>query len=339
MGSDSNSGQFIIRRTTQPHRNWTLTPFSGVVCSRLMTMTDQDKPFNFKENQPLIWFHDNFSLSNQHCLYCHRPVFTGEVTSNKEHLIGRSFVPDGSFNGGRGFNFIFRACVDCNNEKSKAEDHISSVSLYTSPGRNDEHVNALAKRKADQAYHPIQKGKFVKDAFIEKSVSVGSGNMNFEFGLTGPPQLDPSKVQLLAFRHIQGFFSLITSSNPRIAEGTPLLIEEHFWFGGNYSHTDWGNVRIKEIAKRVETWETPLNIETANGFFKVVIRCAPYPGGPWFWALEWNKSCRLFGGIFDIENLPAEFQNLPSPQRMPLGANRTYFQHIPLEDAEDKLFK
>ena len=30
MGSDSNSGQFTIRRTTKPHRNWTLTPFSGV---------------------------------------------------------------------------------------------------------------------------------------------------------------------------------------------------------------------------------------------------------------------------------------------------------------------
>jgi hypothetical protein len=30
LGSDSNSGQFPIRRTTQQSRNWTLTPFSGV---------------------------------------------------------------------------------------------------------------------------------------------------------------------------------------------------------------------------------------------------------------------------------------------------------------------
>ena len=30
MGSDSNSGHFPIRRTVKPHRNWTLTPFSGV---------------------------------------------------------------------------------------------------------------------------------------------------------------------------------------------------------------------------------------------------------------------------------------------------------------------
>jgi hypothetical protein len=30
LGSDSNSGQFRNRSTTPPHRNWTLTPFSGV---------------------------------------------------------------------------------------------------------------------------------------------------------------------------------------------------------------------------------------------------------------------------------------------------------------------
>ena len=30
LGSDSNSGQFRSRSTTLPHRNWTLTPFSGV---------------------------------------------------------------------------------------------------------------------------------------------------------------------------------------------------------------------------------------------------------------------------------------------------------------------
>ena len=301
-----------------------------------MTMIHQDKPFNFRENQPVMWFHNSFVMSNQYCLYCHRPVFTGELESNKEHLIGRSFVPDGSFDEGRGFNLIFRACIDCNGEKSKAEGHISSVSIYTSPGRIDEHVNALAERKADKAQH---KGKLVKDAYIEKSVTTVSGTLSAKFGLVGPPQLDPSMVQLLAFRHIQGFFSLITSNNPRIAEGTRLLIEEHFWFGGYYSHSDWGNVRIKEMAKRVEAWETPLNIETANGFFKVIIRCAPYPDGPWFWALEWNKSFRLFGGIFDRQNCPDEFQNLPSPQRMVLAANKTIFRQIPLEDAEDTLFK
>lgn len=303
-------------------------------------MTHQDKPFNFKENHPVItWFHRSYALSNQKCLYCHRPVYTNDVTSNKEHLIGRSFVPDGSLDEGREFNFIFRACVECNSEKAEAEGHISSVSLYTSHGRVDESVNALANRKAAKAFHPVQKGKFVKDAFIEKSVTIDSEILNAEFSLVGPPQLEPSLVQLLAFRHIQGFYSLVNSDNPRSPEGTQLLAKEHFWFGGYYSHKDWGNVRIKEMAKRVEAWETPLNIEMANGFFKAVIRRAPDPNGPWFWALEWNKSYRVFGGIFETQNDPAEFQNLPSPQRMSLGANKTIFRQIPLEDAEDTLFK
>ena len=150
------------------------------------------KPFRFKENQPVTWFHKNHARSNQYCLYCHRPVCIGDVASNKEHLIGRSFVPDGSLEGGKAFNFIFRACVECNNEKAEAERHISSVSLFTSLGRVDENINALANRKAATDFHPIQQGKLVKDASVEKSIEIGRGNFSAQFGLVGPPQLDQS---------------------------------------------------------------------------------------------------------------------------------------------------
>lgn len=301
-------------------------------------MTDNSKLFRFKQNQPVTWFHKADAQSNRYCLYCHRLVCTGDLVSNKEHLIGRSFVPDGSLDGGRAFNFIFRACVECNKEKAEAERHISSVSLFTSPGRVDENVNALANRKAATDFHPIQQGKLVKDASIELSVEIARGNLSAKFDLVGPPQLDPSCVQLLAFRHIQGLFSLITSKDPTVAEGTRLLGHEHWWFGGSYPHSDWGNVRIKEMAQRVEDWETLLNIVTANGFFKVVIRCAPSANGPWFWALEWNKSLRSFGGIFDTQNHPAEFKNLPSSERMHLGPDWRMYQEAGLEDHEDKLF-
>jgi len=296
------------------------------------------KPFRFKENQPVTWFYKSDALSNQYCLYCHRPVCAGDMASNKEHLIGRSFVPDGSLDGGRAFNFIFRACVECNKEKAEAERHISSVSLFTSTGRVDENVNALANRKAAKDFHPIQQGKLVKDASVEESVEITKGNFSAKFGLIGPPQLDPSYVRLLAFRHIQGFFSLITSDNPTVAEGTRLLPHDHWWFGGSYPHLDWGNIRIKEMAQRVNAWETPLNIVTANGFFKAVIRCAPNADGPWFWALEWNKSWRSFGGIFNTQNHPAEFNNLPSPEREHLGPNLTIYQEVRLEEHEDNLF-
>ncbi len=301
-------------------------------------MTRKSKPFHFKENQPVTWFHKTDALSNQYCLYCHRPVCSGDVASNKEHLIGRSFVPAGSFDGGKAFNFIFRACVECNGKKAEVERHISSVSLFTSQGRVDEKVNALANKKAATDFHPMQQGKLVRDAFVETSIEIASGNLNFKFGLVGPPQLDTSYVQLLAFRHIQGFFSLITSGDPTVAERTRLLPPEHWWFGGSYPHSDWGNVRIKEMARRVEAWETPLNIVTATGFFKAIMRRAPGVNSPWFWALEWNKSWRLFGGIFDTQNYPAEFKNLPNPERKYLGPGLTMYEELSLEDHEDILF-
>ena len=301
-------------------------------------MTDISKPFRFKSSQPVSWFHKVVERSNQYCLYCHRPIIEGNFLSNKEHLIGRSFVPDGSLDNGRAFNFIFRACVECNNEKAEAERHISSVSLITSPGRADENVNALANRKAASDFHPIQQGKLVKDASIERSIEMTREELSVKFGLIGPPQLTPSYVRLLAFRHIQGFFSLITSKDPTTAGGTRLLGEEHWWFGGSYPHSDWGNARIKEMAQRVEAWETPLNIVTANEFFKAVIRCSPRPNGPWFWALEWNKSWRLFGGIFDTQNHPDEFESIPSPERIQLSSGITMYREVKLEEHEDKLF-
>lgn len=301
-------------------------------------MTNTDKPFRFKDNQPITWFHKNKAQSNQYCLYCHRQVSVENIASDKEHLIGRSFVPDGSLDEGRAFNFIFRACTECNKEKAEAERHISSVTLFTSPSRIDEKINALANRKAERDFHPIQQGKLVKDAFLEISVGIDNGPISAEYGLIGPPQLDQSYVRLLAFRHIQGFFSLITSTDPRTPEGTTLLPIEHWWFGGSYPHSDWGNVCIQEITKRIETWDVPLKITTADGFFKIIIRSAPHAGGPWFWALEWNKNLRLFGGIFDIKNPPVEFKNLPIPEKIYLKPDLIGYREIPLEDYEDKLF-
>lgn len=46
-----------------------------------------------KKNQPVSWYHKDQSKSNQFCLYC--GTFLGEgsnVSSDKEHLIARSFV-------------------------------------------------------------------------------------------------------------------------------------------------------------------------------------------------------------------------------------------------------
>ena len=253
-------------------------------------------------------------------------------------MIGRSFIPDGSLDDGRSFNFIFRACVECNSEKAEVERHISSVSLFTSIGRSDKSINTIANRKAANDFHPTLRGKLVKDATVEQCIEIDTKMLNCKFEMSGPPQLDPSYIRLLAFRHIQGFFSLITSSDPTTSEGTKLLGKNHWWFGGSYPYSDWGNVRIKEIAERVRTWEALLKIVTANGFFKIVIRRSPRTNGPWFWALEWNKSWRLFGGIFDLNNYPVEFDSLPSPEMMQLNSNIKISQEVRLDNHEDILF-
>src|SRR5947209_19886080 len=105
--------------------------------------------FGFKRGQPVTWYNKDLTKSNQYCLYCGDFLGIGsEVASDKEHLIGRNFVPKGSLDSG-GFNFIFRACQSCNGRKSSAERHISSVTLFNSPGRwSDEDVDALAIHKA-----------------------------------------------------------------------------------------------------------------------------------------------------------------------------------------------
>jgi hypothetical protein len=303
-----------------------------------MTSNREKTPFRFKVNQPTNWFHKADAKSNQNCLYCSRPLHDGTLKSNKEHLIGRNFVPTGCLDDGKAFNFIFKACIDCNTEKAQLEGHVSSVTLFNSDARSDNTIDALARRKAENDFHPTQKGVRVKDAQLEHKVEMSGEILKTQFNLISPPQLTKKYVQLLAFRHIQGFFSLITSHNPLTSEGIKLLPTNHWWFGDGYMKSDWGNRKIAEMTRRVHDWEPLLSVDTANGFFKAIIRCSPKENGPWFWALEWNKSYRVFGGIFDSKNLPEEFNNLPEPSWTYLTANQRIFQETELNPHEDFLF-
>ena len=178
--------------------------------------------FRFRENQPVTWYRKSKAQSNQHCLYCSAFVGVGsEVGSNKEHLIGREFVPKGAFDGGQKFNFIFRACEHCNGKKADFERHVSSVTLFRSPARaDDEQIDARAAHKAAHDYHPDKKGVRVQDAGGQHDVQLGP---NFTFGLVSPPQLKGEYVKQLALHHVQGLFSLLTSADPRDPQSTRLL--------------------------------------------------------------------------------------------------------------------
>jgi hypothetical protein len=288
----------------------------------------------------ITWFHRNRAHSNQHCLYCAGQVGAGSpLASDREHLVARRMTPPDAFTDPKAFNFIFRACRACNSEKARLEEHISAVTLLTSPGRQDEKVDAEARRKAANSYDPGHKGKPVGQIVNEMTMKMGG---IFTFGLVAPAQLDRDKVKLLALRHIQGLFALVTSEDPRAQETTKVLPPRHFGFFGHYPHRDWGNSQLLEIARRAAAIPDLAWLTTANGYFRCMLRREEPDGSPWFWALEWNKSLRLVGWIGDPESPPLVFTDLPDPgwHVVPQadGSVMRYRQEVPLGEAADLLF-
>lgn len=270
--------------------------------------------YRYQENQPISWFDRNPSRSNQYCLYCGCFVGNGaSAKSNKEHLIGRDFVPTGEFGDGTQFNFIFRSCASCNNQKSEAERHVSSVTLFNSPARalSSTH-DRIAQHKGKSDYHPYKKGVPVKYSGDKFSLHSTFGPAQISFGLSGPPQLYAKFTEFLAFKHIQGLFSLITSKDPCTAAGTMLLSGQYFSIYEYYIYRDWGNPQLVEIMNRARKIPCYANIETANGFFKAIMRKDKCYTDEWFWALEWNKSLRVVGAISSRIQMPCIFKNLPS---------------------------
>ena len=266
-------------------------------------------------NNFIKWFHRDPAKSNQHCLYC--GVFVGAdavVDSDEEHLVGRRFVPKGSMN--KAFNFSFRACRRCNGEKANLERHVSSVTLLGSPSVSvDENARRSAERKAAGDIHP-ETGMKMGEAIERQTVEFKFGAATFSFGVSGPSPAAKDSVPLLASFHIQALFSLVTQpGNPAVGE-VRLLPLDQFHVFGSYPHADWGNPQLVEVTRRVASWPCRVAIKSGDGHFLACLR--RNEGNGWFWALEWNKSLRIVGGI----NLPDEttplFEDLPMLDWKPL---------------------
>ena len=300
----------------------------------------------YKKNQPIVWFDRKKEKSNQHCLYCGAPVGLGsEQPSNREHLIGRQFVPTGAFQKGNQFNFIFRACEVCNSNKSELERHVSSVTLLNGMHNqeNPEYVER-AKSKASRDFHPLKPGVLVKDAFDKHTFQFDFGPMTMSFEANSPPQVSQQYIRALSFYHIQGFFSLLTSKNPEKTAGTNLLPETNFWFHGAYNHGDWGNAELIELGKRAEKLRCYANICTADGNFKVLLCRTVDDPNYWFWTLEWNKHLRVVGGIYSPNECPPIFEGLPKQDWKSLGkgsdgAEQKIKEETPLAEGDDILFR
>jgi hypothetical protein len=288
--------------------------------------------------ETVSWFNRKPGRSNQYCLYCGVPVGDGAtVLSDKEHLIGRNFVPTGTLSSS-GFNFIFRSCRECNSRKGSAERHLSSVTLVNSPAReNDQRVDAVAKRKATRDFHPDKKGVPIGQATDEHSMEFRCDTFSMKFALTSPPQVNLPAAQLLAFNHIQALFALVTTEDCRVPEKIRLLPQAQFRYFGHYAHQDWGNPHLITIAKRTEDWSCPANITAADGYFKAILKRSEDQG--WFWALEGNRSIRVVGAIVRENESAKLFEELPSLGWKPLpnGSARIRTETPRVEEA-DHLF-
>lgn len=293
------------------------------------------EPFGTRRGIATVtWFHANPARSNQHCLYCARFVGPGaEIESDKEHLINRRIAAPGLMGGAKSFNFIFRACKPCNEEKARIEEHVSAVTLLTSPGRTDPVIDAAARSKAAASFDRRHRRPIAE---VRNNFKIVMGQ--FTFGLTSAAQLDPNAVRLLALRHIQGLFSLVATRDPRRAETTKVLSGHEFGFFATYPYRDWGNPQLLEIVRRVEGYERAADVTTADGFFRASLRPGPN-GAPWFWALEWNQNLRVVGWIGNPKEPPAPFRELPPLTWHRLRTSDRIRHETPLPyDAEDPLF-
>ncbi len=264
----------------------------------------------------------------------------GAESSEKEHLIGREFVPTGTL-GGTAFNFIFRACEVCNDRKGNLERHVSTITLFTSPARaKSTEVDQLARRKASKDYHPQKKGSLVQDSHLSFEIPFSSGGVTGKIGMSGPPRLDEEAAMELAFRHLQGFFSLITSVDPTTTEGTRLLQSQQFYAERPYSYRDWGNVRLLEIVRRAQSWTKLGFVTAAKGFFRAEFRRDESETGQWFWALEWNKSTRVIGLLSKSDEPLRLLDDLPEVAWKQISPNERMRVESPLaNDQVDQLFR
>lgn len=290
------------------------------------------------QNMTVSWFHDNLMHSNQHCLYCGVLVGDATIPSNKEHLIARNFVPTGSL-GNDSFNFIFRACIECNSKKADIERHISSVTLVNSPARaSDERANESALRKAINDFYPGRKGVLVGQAIDTHSMEFNHRGLQMKLVGTSPPKVKRPYAELLASYHIQALFSLVTTEDYRVPEKMRLLPISQFQYFGDFTCHDWGNPHLLEIAKRVDVWPCHVNVATADGYFKAILR--KHGDTAWFWALEWNHYLRVVGAIVRESESPEIFEGLPDLgwENMPDEAKRIRPQTPLPHEAEDRLF-
>lgn len=229
-------------------------------------------------------------LHNLNCAYCGRE-FSPELSSTKEHVIGRRFVPKGTLAGQ--WNLILRACRDCNHEKSQLEDDISVITMLPDAvGRypiEDERVRAEVLRRAEKS-GSRRTGRSVAQSHECATLS-GSpvAGMRITLGFVAPPQADHERLHRLAELHFTAFFFLSTYSQELRRGGFSI---GPFFRIAAIARSNWGTARAQWFMDLTRDWVLRSHGIAADGFFKIVIRKCP-TAQLWSYAVEWNHTMRV----------------------------------------------
>ena len=274
-------------------------------------------------------------LKNVTCVYC-GCAFSKQNTSTADHVIGRNFVPWGSFEA-NDWNLIIRCCRPCNNLKSALESEVSAITLQPDIGENhaDPELAEMARRKAEKVPSSAS-GKLVKNSIgnekIEGSLAPGA---SISFRFLSAPQLARASVLSLAGAQVAAFFYLIsynqaTKSGSGLPGGVTWL---HF-----SRRTDWGSRLFTSFTEATGTWIPRVRVNAAKGHYRTAIKRKDIGTDLWSFALEWNKSHRIIG-LFGEANASAEFVGaLTFDPLSEAGTGQRYRAEVPISISEDCLF-
>jgi transcription elongation factor Elf1 len=291
----------------------------------------KDKNIELPANEPLI-------LKNSTCPFCGEEL--NDKNSNKEHVIGRRFVPKCSLN--QNWNLILNSCKNCNNKKSDLENDLSAITLYSGlwhdQGDETKEVISEAKRKANGSFSRRTK-KPVAESQEEFKVKTTFGEANISFGFTSAPQLDNNRLFSLSLMQLMAFFYFITYDKK---------LRKGFCWKGAYmpvhvaQKNDWGNVIQTSFMNAVIDWKLRWHGITADCFYKSVIRKHPREDC-WSWAIEFNKGYRAIGFLGNEDVAKEIYQSFEQPKKNTLVKSEketvNYIKENRLGESVDIMFE
>lgn len=279
------------------------------------------------------------TLQNGTCPYC-GGEFSDALPSEKEHVIGRRFVPRGALQGQ--WNLLVQSCRDCNALKADLEDDISAITMQPNAAgmlvNDDPRLRDEAERKAKKSISRKTK-KTVASGEEPVKLDAKFGGTKFAFTFNAPPQVAEERVFELAQYHVAAFFYWITYRDENKRGGK---LPGQFFPILAAAKPDWGNTQKRWFMSATASWLWRVFAVGADGYFKIVIRRQAEGIDVWSWALEWNQNLRLVGFFGDPARLDALEQEIPQLkfEKLDHGPNAwsRFRTEVPLSESDDELF-